>query len=75
MDFLEKAGIRIHHWIHHNESHLKEYETFADELEAAGQHTAAEQIRKMAALTTEGSQCLRNASRTLGFPEQEDSHV
>lgn len=75
MDFLEKAVIRIQHWIRHNESHLKEYETFADELEPAGQQDAAEQIRKMALLTTEGNRCLRRASRTLGTVGQEESHV
>ncbi len=65
MDILEKAGIRIDRWISHNENHLKEYEAFADELEAAGKSESARQIRKMAALTAEGNQCLRQASVTL----------
>jgi signal-transduction protein with cAMP-binding, CBS, and nucleotidyltransferase domain len=75
MDFLEKAGIRIQHWIRHNEDHLKEYESFADELDAAGQHSSAEQVRKMAVLSAEGNECLHRASRILGTVEQEESHV
>ena len=28
MDFLEKARLRLDHWIAHNESHQEEYEKF-----------------------------------------------
>jgi len=75
MNLLEKAGIRIDHWISHNENHLKEYEAFADELDAAGKSESARHVRKTAALTAEGNQCLRQATLTLGPLEQEESHV
>ena len=35
MDFMEKAKIRLDHWISHNDSHCEEYEAFAKQLEEA----------------------------------------
>ncbi len=35
MDVIEKAKIRIEHWIRHNKDHLEAYKAFARELEAA----------------------------------------
>jgi len=72
MDFTQKAGIRIEHWLTHNENHLKEYEAFAQELETAGKKKSASSIREMAALTAQGSECLRRALKDL---KKEDGHV
>ena len=36
MDFVEKALVRLNHWIAHNDSHQEEYEKFAAQLEEAG---------------------------------------
>ena len=33
MDFVEKALVRLNHWIAHNESHQDEYEKLAAQLE------------------------------------------
>jgi hypothetical protein len=66
MDFVEKAQVRLNHWIAHNDSHQREYETFAAQLEEAGKTASAEQIREMAALSEKSSQCLRKALATLG---------
>ena len=65
MELIEKAVIRIEHWVEHNENHLKEYETFAHELEAAGKNETAKHIRDMAALTAQSSDCLRKALKSL----------
>jgi len=65
MDFTEKAGIRIEHWLNHNEEHLKEYEAFASELETAGKNERARHIREMAALTAQSNECLRRALKAL----------
>ena len=75
MDFAEKAAIRIDHWIRHNEDHLKEYESFAEELEAEGNHETAAHIREMATLMTLSTRCLHRASETLGAISKEESHV
>jgi len=72
MDFTQKAGIRIEHWLAHNENHLKEYEAFAQELETAGKEKSASSIREMAALTAQSSECLRRALKAL---EKEDIRV
>jgi hypothetical protein len=65
MDFSEKAGIRIAHWIEHNASHIQEYENFARELDTAGKSACAQHIRAMAALTAQSNECLRLALATL----------
>ena len=61
MDMLEKAKIRITHWISHNDHHTEEYELFAEQLEEAGKTTAAGQIREIARLQEASTECLRKA--------------
>ena len=65
MDFVEKAQVRLNHWIAHNESHQEEYETFAAELEEAGKRASALQIREMVALSKKSNECLRKALAAL----------
>ncbi|RJQ57009.1 MAG: hypothetical protein C4530_13665 [Desulfobacteraceae bacterium] len=65
MDFDEKSRIRIEHWLVHNESHQKEYDAFALELETAGKSESASCIRDMAALTLQGNERLRRALKAL----------
>jgi hypothetical protein len=65
MNFVEKAGMRIEHWIKHSQSHFTEYEAFADELEQAGYKASAEEIRQMAALTRKGIDHLGSARSRL----------
>ncbi len=65
MEFFEKAGIRMDHWLSHSESHAKEYESFAQELEAAGFSESAADIRTMAALTRHSTEHLRAARQRL----------
>ena len=67
MDFVEKALVRLNHWIAHNDSHQQEYEKFAAELEEAGKTASALQIREMVALSKRSRECLRKA---LGALEQ-----
>jgi rubrerythrin len=65
MDFLEKAKIRLNHWMEHNEEHQKEYQEFANQLEEAGQKGAADSIREMAQLANQSNDCLRKAIEQL----------
>jgi hypothetical protein len=65
MEFLEKAKIRMEHWIGHNDQHQKEYETFARQLKEAGKEKSADCIREMIALTAKSSGCLREAIEAL----------
>ncbi len=65
MEFVEKARIRLEHWITHNDHHLEEYDLFAEQLEDAGKSESAEAIRKMAKLSQESNQCLRDALKSL----------
>ena len=61
MEFIEKAKVRLEHWISHNEHHEEEYEDFARQLENAGQDEAAGHIRKMMEFTRQGTDCLRKS--------------
>lgn len=65
MDFIEKAKIRLEHWISHNDHHGEEYEIFADHLEAAGKMESAKNIREMMELTAKSNDCLRKALKFL----------
>ena len=65
MDFTEKALVRLNHWIAHNDSHQREYEKFATELEGAGKTASAAQIREMIALEKRSRECLRKALEAL----------
>ncbi len=61
MDFLEKAKIRMEHWIEHNEQHQEEYSKFAAELAEAGKLEAAKQIEEIFELTVQSNACLKKA--------------
>ena len=65
MEFIEKAKIRLEHWITHNEHHHEEYEMFAEQLEEAGKAESAGNIKEMADLTAKSTECLRNALKAL----------
>lgn len=65
MEFVEKAKIRLEHWITHNDNHYKEYEVFAEQLEEAGKTESARQVREMMVLVSKGSECLREAVNSL----------
>lgn len=65
MDFVEKARIRLEHWITHNEHHQEEYEVFAKQLQEAGKKESEENIRKMMRLAEESTNCLRKALKAL----------
>ena len=65
MDFIEKARIRLEHWITHNDHHLEEYEMFAEQLEDAGMKQSATHIREMIDLSVKSNDSLRNALKSL----------
>ena len=65
MDILEKARIRLEHWITHNDHHQEEYVMFAEQLEEAGKEKSAKEVRKMIELTARSTQCLRDALKEL----------
>jgi hypothetical protein len=65
MDFVERARLRLEHWLDHNEKHRDEYMAFAAELEQAGEHASALHVRQMAELARKSDACLRKALRAL----------
>ncbi|MBW2609618.1 MAG: hypothetical protein JRC68_04645 [Deltaproteobacteria bacterium] len=65
MEFIEKAKIRIDHWIHHNDHHCEEYEMFAEQLEEAGKKESAGYVKEMIGLTSKSTKCLSKALEAL----------
>ena len=65
MDFVEKAKIRLEHWITHNDHHQEEYEIFAEQLQDAGKKESSDNIREMMKLTAKGTDCLRKALKAI----------
>ena len=65
MEFIEKAQIRIEHWMHHNIDHGEDYERFARELDAAGKSESAVHIRKMGSLVEQSNMHLKKALEYL----------
>ena len=65
MDFVERARIRLEHWITHNDHHQEEYEMFAEQLEGSGKKESARQIREMIGLNAKSNECLRKALKSL----------
>ena len=65
MDFLEKARMRMEHWIAHNQEHQNAYQEFADQLEAAGKTESADSIREMSNLVSKSNQYLKKALQGL----------
>ena len=65
MDFLEKAKVRLEHWISHNEHHQEEYEMFAEQLADAGKKESSEYLLEMVELTKKSTELLRKALTDL----------
>ena len=65
MEFLEKARIRMEHWMEHNHQHQEEYAKFAQELAEAGKLEAAKHVQEMVDLTAKSSECLKMAVKAM----------
>ena len=65
MDFLEKAQIRLDHWITHNDHHQEEYRMFVEQLDDAEKKKSAGYVREMLALNAKSTECLRKALEAL----------
>ncbi len=65
MEPIDKARIKLEHWITHNDSHRDEYERFARELEEMGKTESASHVRSMAELAEKSNDCLRKALSAL----------
>ena len=66
MEVVEKARIRLEHWITHNDHHHEEYEMFVDQLEQVGKKESAKYVKEMMEMTAKGTECLRKALKALG---------
>jgi len=65
MDFVERAKIRLEHWITHNDHHHEEYEMLAEQLEEAGKEDSAQFLREMIELSSRSNDCLKKALQAL----------
>ena len=65
MDFVEKAKIRLEHWLSHNTHHIEEYKQFIEELKKAGELESAKYMEKMIEFVMKSNECLENAIKAL----------
>jgi hypothetical protein len=65
VDLVEKARVRMSHWLAHNETHQEEYAKLAAELEGAGKRASSREIREMVELSRRSDECLRKALAAL----------
>ncbi|MCJ7593541.1 MAG: hypothetical protein MUO52_02065 [Desulfobacterales bacterium] len=65
MEVVEKARIRLEHWVTHNDHHHEEYEMFVDHLEQVGKKESAKYVKEMTEMTAKGTECLRKALKAL----------
>jgi len=65
MDFIEKAEIKLKHWVEHNDQHSEDYEVFAKQLNDAGKQDSAQYVKEMMELTAKSTECLRKALTAL----------
>ena len=65
MDFLEKAKIRLEHWVEHSDHHIEDYTSFAEQLDEEGKTESAAFIREMIELNKKSTECLKNALNAL----------
>jgi hypothetical protein len=65
MQSVDKARIKLEHWITHNDSHRDEYERFARELEEMGKTESASHVRALVDLADKSKDCLHKALRAL----------
>jgi len=65
MEFIEKAKVRLEHWVDHNDHHKEEYEMFADQLEEAGREESARCVREMIEMASKSTECMRKAIEAL----------
>ncbi|MFZ7112990.1 MAG: hypothetical protein ACOWYE_15005 [Desulfatiglandales bacterium] len=65
MEFLERARIRMEHWISHNDHHQEDYSAFAAELERAEKTASAQYIREMIEINARCTECLKRALEAL----------
>lgn len=66
MDFVEKAKVRMEHWIAHYDHHQEEYQSLMEQLQEAGKQESADHIREMMELAEKSIHCLRAALKALG---------
>ena len=66
MDSVEKARVRLQHWISHNDHHHEEYEKFVRELEEDGKLETAKYLKEMINLTSRSTEYLKKALKALG---------
>jgi hypothetical protein len=65
MEIVDKARIRLEHWITHNDHHESEYAQFAEELERAGLDISAAELKRMIEFNAKSNECLRKALDAL----------
>jgi len=65
MDVIEKAKIRLEHWLEHNLQHINEYQEFIKVLKEAGKEKSARYMEEMVQYIVKSNESLKNALKAL----------
>ena len=75
MNDVEKLRVILPHWIEHNIGHGKEFATWAETLDSAGEKEIAELLDKATAYLEQADSVLKKVLAKTGGPlEGESSH-
>ena len=74
MDELDKAVIRVHHWVGHGRDHIDDYRRMAEYLKGAGRTEAAEELDRVVELEQRAAAHMRRAAELLGPPKHAPGH-
>ncbi len=62
---IEKAKIRLEHWLEHNLKHIDEYRKFINVLKEAGKEKSAKYMEEMIQFAMKSNESLKNALKAL----------
>jgi len=65
MDFVQKAKIRLEHWLEHNLHHIDEYQEFIKALKEAGKEKSARYVEEMVDYLIKSNESIKSALKAL----------
>lgn len=74
MDEMDKAVIRVHHWVSHGQDHIDDYRRMAEFLTQAGRPEAAAELFRVVELEERAAGHMKRAAELLGEPKVVAGH-
>jgi len=68
MDEMQKLSVVIEHWIEHNQSHMGEYQKWAERAGELGLERVKVEIEEAVGMLTQSNRHLEKARKAIGGP-------